>query len=563
MTPIDAPISRPLGAARIALLLSLIAYGFSLVRENYGITFGERDSYRVIVGVFDAIAHGRPFEGFLMYGLGASPGYYGLVSALRALGLVGAPLKIALNLVTPLSAAAAVGATFLIVRAVSGLGTALVAALLLMATPLWWTVGQYAHPMWPAIAAFLVSAAFCYWRDAAPRGLSLAFDGLALASLIVAISMRLDIVLMGPMLLGACFRDGKFSFPLAIRFAVLGVLAIAAVVIGTKLLSPGAVDKNGGVAGQVQALMVWDDPKRFATQFIQANVLIFRGFDLFLLLSLGCGLVAGARRRDWPFLALILPVLLINYLFWAPNPAPARHFLYMAPAIALGSAALLGRSLDPQGGDRRDAAAWVLVLCGALFVLHALVPHPVLLVLAGAPVCAFSLSRIMGDRRTLAIGLSGTVAVLYVAALGLALHQGNSDALFLRNAYDHHRQAYRDCEANLLLAHTPQDRTTLVVADAYPIIASMQALAGRPIEAAPDAEVRWMHVVDGPRRYEFYIQGWDPEAAKAAATLASAKAPVDLVVETPEDLDKVDGWLGAKRAAVIGRTTLTGCLASR
>ena len=70
------PPDRMLQAGLIGLWVLLPLYAVSLWACNYGATFGERDSYRVFVGIVDAMTHGADFRGPLMYGEDASPGYY-------------------------------------------------------------------------------------------------------------------------------------------------------------------------------------------------------------------------------------------------------------------------------------------------------------------------------------------------------------------------------------------------------------------------------------------------------------------------------------------------------
>lgn len=515
--------ATPRGRLAWAAALGIAAvYVGGLGSLGYGHAFGERDSYRVMVGLSDVLLHGRAMTGPLLYGQGASPAYYLLMRVLSwtlaptAAGL--ARLAGALNGLTTLCMALIFVPVHRVACAVGGAGLGLAAVAVLGAVPVWQAVAEYAHPMWPASLAVLVAVALAArWGGPAPGRVSSA-TGPVVAALAVGMSMRLDIVLMTPMLLGCCVVGDRFSAALG-RRALFSVAAALAIVLVLRRLGPPVAAPEGGV---FDLLVHWHNPDRFVLEFGPAQLGFLKALNPLLVATFLAGVVHAVRQRRWRLLLLTVPAVVLNYLFWIPNFYPERHFLYCVPGIAIAAGCV---AADVLAGRIRTRLLRPPVAAGCLLAIPALC---CVAWMTGSVVPTYLSTMPLMVLNVLGVGTAGgdprrerravaAAAMLCVLLAGPVLAGGR---LRYSNPYDRGMADRVGCFADALASLPRLGRVVTVVGDAYPLVARMQSRRGAPLEVA--LHIPWLEVSTPENRYEFFIQGWvGPDAARAVAMLAA------------------------------------------
>jgi hypothetical protein len=98
--------------------------------------FGERDSYRMLLGLVDTLTNGTPFDSSLLYNRQASFGYYGFWYLLAPLiGNTPQALAVAMNWLAFVSVVLFVIPEYLITEHMFGRDVAIASSLILTATP--------------------------------------------------------------------------------------------------------------------------------------------------------------------------------------------------------------------------------------------------------------------------------------------------------------------------------------------------------------------------------------------------------------------------------------------
>ncbi len=505
------------------LLLLLLVYGVLHFLCTYRNTFGERDSYRVFDGVLDAFIQGKDLASGLVYGYGISRGYFAIVATLRSLAAHPLELARALNLITYVSVVASLIPISLIARALAGNTAGLAAAVIVMTVPIWVFCGEYAHPMWPAIFFILAALAAVGLRSNMRSSWRYVLDLAAVCLIGLAFSMRVDVLLMAPMFLAFCFDEGRFSLTKAAYLAALGIAGIG-IGLGIFALLPSPPPAHASVPA---LLAEWHNPKRFVANFGAAQLRVMRALNPLLVLGFVCAIILLIRARDLPRLAAVLPLVLLNYLFWIPNPQPERHFLYLVPGLALALAFVLADAIErpPTAAIRRIGLA-VLGLGPLSYLALWLTGSAKPLYFIGTLVGALALARCFEPERVSPARKSAFALGLCLVIAAIVFLPGK---IVERNPYDKNDPVRLSAIAGPLLALPRLDRPVVVISDAYPVIAAM--LINPQVHLNWSIDVPWIDAKTDTNDFIFFIQGWvENEAAQATLDLAKTK-PIYLVVD--------------------------------
>jgi hypothetical protein len=512
------------GRAWRAYLTLVAIFGCLTFAYAYRFSFGERDSYRVFDGVLTAFQRGEALSGSLVYGYGISRGYFAFVATLR--GLAARPLELmhALNLATFVCVTASLPVIAVLARAFGGRAAGLTAIALIGVVPVWMTCGQYAHPMWPAIFFMLTSLAIASVRDGVRPALRPACDLLAVLSIGLAVSMRLDVLLMAPMFLGLCVEDERFSLRRMFRWLVVGLAGVACG-LAICAMTPAPA---GGPTDIGEMIAAWHSPARLIRLFPVAQLRVLRALGPGFAIAFVFAAYAFWRSRSLRRLLLTAPVVLINYLFWIPNPQPERHFLYLVPALAIATACLIGEAIERPSGSAPAAlsrltgvaavalaplaslAAWWTESAKPLYLLGLLVA------IACIAACLHEAAWIRvtrTNRRSAALAL-----LVAVAAIALV-----PERLLQHNHYGRDDPGRLSAIAAPLAALPKLDRPVAVIGDAYPIVAAL--LMNPLVHLTWSADAQWIYADTEANRLFLFVQGQaEDEGAPAAAALARSHA---------------------------------------
>ena len=331
---------------------------------------------RMAIGIAQSIVNEESYSG---YNYEVSTGYY------KVLGLFNHSFKedrssivMVMNYGNAIFAIAFLVPFFRICSRFWDRTIAVVSSIILMTIPIWWTIGLYGHPM--LISAFFVflaldfltipTAHFQRWR-LLKHWLLIFLGGLALG---FALWFRMDAVLMFPLVPAAMIIRGRR--PIRSIFSSIGLGVMALWVMWT-LKSTGSGEAGGqGLGSVLEVAANYHNLERLASRFTEGLVIPALGFHPLYAAVL---LVSGYRMwrdKEFPTIGFVFPVVLINWLFWLPNPSPARHYVFAAPALAIGIGLLIGiygRKIM-KGTDRGPLiVTGVLVLIG-IFVSEAMFP---------------------------------------------------------------------------------------------------------------------------------------------------------------------------------------------
>ena len=500
---------------------------------NYGDTFGERDSYRVLVGIVDAITHGKPFLGGLMYGQDASPGYYAVLQyIIPRFGIDIHNLARALNNIALICSILCLVPLYIIAKSFGGRSTALSAIVLIYTVPVWWSVSEYAHPIWPALLFFLLALALTALRPAF-SGLGKYFcDGTVTLALAISFSMRMDAVLMAPMMLAFCLDRGRVSFVAVLRLVLCGLAALAVVGI-LKAVNPNPLLDTS--AGSVWSLFVeYHNFSRFVLNFKNAQFSFARAVNPFLLTSFVASVIYMICKRDLRALLLIVPTVAINYLFWIPNDN-TRHFLYLVPALVFGVARVTGDLMD--GALSSHKITKLCAISGLVFVGISSVLHPIFdgktIFFEHAPLALLLITatcQVLSERFSRLLRVGGAGMIVFAASITL-VSVAQPSRLTMKTLYPLGMGAHYTGLGKSLLALPPLGKTVLVIADAYPIIAAMQMNASPPIAVALVQNWTMLYVKSEHNDFKFFIQGWRQQDAVEAAIGLSADTQIALLTD--------------------------------
>ena len=283
------------------------------------------------------------------------------------------------RLISVVCALTALGAVFWAGTQLGGLGTAVLAGLVLLANPLWVVYGRSATAEAPAVAAALLAAASALWamrplRPAAPfrRQLSgYALCGLLLGASALVGGPAVAAAVMLPLAVMSLFCPRRTGHLLGLTAAasLALLLTVPWVLYGYQTASPPPA---GGLRGLVGA--TWPSAARSPAQALQ--IISHRGLALLVsggvwslviaAAALAPWVIAGehARRRAtmtwvWAAMATVLALFGPAWLN-ADGRGWAVGVLLATPALALVAAQLLAYAAD-LAQDGQTALAWRLI----------------------------------------------------------------------------------------------------------------------------------------------------------------------------------------------------------
>jgi len=470
---------------------------------SYQTSFAERDSYRVFTGIMDAFNENKPISGYFVYGYGVSKGYFLALDQLRPFALDPNTLSRLLNYITifcVLGMALLVCCTSTVV---AGRRAGLFAMFALTIVPVWFYVGQSAHPMWPGMLLFLL-AIFLSQKMCASTGFvaKSAWGVAAALSLALALSARLDVVLMAPMLLGLCFNGDRIDYLKFGQIFGMGVGSLVLFAICSLLVLPAA--QPGAVDGSALTLLLeWHNLDRFVRYAGMAQLRFARAFNPALIILMIIATLHFVRSGRWAILAFTVPTILLNYLFWIPNAQPERHFLYMAPAVAIligGYIAEATEAVDwPKPGI--DGFLAIAGLCSALAMLCALAwPGTFLLYTGGFAFLLMGLAPGLRKGRFLAVAFLG----FGLLSLGMAALPSK---YLLANPYSKDEPHQIAQLADEIAKIPALNRPLIVISDGYPIASRLLADRKDGFQLR-SIDGNWLVGRSHHNDVELLIQGW-------------------------------------------------------
>ncbi|MGF1602522.1 MAG: hypothetical protein ACFCU8_10970 [Thermosynechococcaceae cyanobacterium] len=332
----------------LAALCFLLIIGMCVYLPFVSTTvLGERDAYRVAVGLIESIRADQSQANALLYGLDKSFAYFTFLNFFSPLLKEKPDLVIPImNYVNAIASIFMIIPFYLLVRNHWGITTAILANLVLMSIPVWNQTSLYGHPMVPAVASVILGLFLVDIRSKRGRtksaSLQLIFiDFLIVSTLSLGLMLRLDslmIFLLIPGLLLLNNESYKNSFVRSCLYIALPIFIFFAV----KSIIPGlsALETNSS-GGFLKELLFWHNLSRFKDNLIFGSILFIKAFNPLFLLLFGLACFSLIKKRKYDSLCFILPLFLFNYLFWIPNPSPARHFIYAAPPFAIAIAIVL------------------------------------------------------------------------------------------------------------------------------------------------------------------------------------------------------------------------------
>jgi hypothetical protein len=332
-----------------------------------------------------------------------------------------------------------------------------------MIIPVWWQMSLYGHPQ--SIAVFFIFAGLailCHRSRLASGELAKVKAAVADLIIIAAFSLsvmnRLDCVLMFPLIPAVMVYEGKFVKSSIYRLAAYTLVPIGVFFMGDAYLPEYRALTGGTIGSTFHLVWRWHNPTRLVEHFKEANHIFFSAYPGFLIFTFLLACFYLIRTRKMADLFFVLPVVLINYFFWIPSPFPARHFVYLAPALAIGVAVLLAFI-------GRQTAFWIrmnkLTAFTGVFLVF---------------ICAY-LSTSFIDGVPLYRGV-------YSPAEAIAAGRFGED----------------------LMKIPPMHRPVFVVSDAIPVIVNMQLRSDALKITTSDHHT--LLVNNGKNEFIFCIQGW-------------------------------------------------------
>ncbi|MEH2375506.1 hypothetical protein [Nostoc sp.] len=332
-TKIALPILILLGLAS-SLYLTIV----------YKDTLGERDTFRMAMGLIDSITSNKPLGSAMLYGRDISFAYFALLDFFTPIFKTNLALIIPfMNYINALSAILMVLPFFFLVKRYWGTSVALLANILLMFIPAWRATSQYGHPMTEAILFMFIGLALIGYRSFL-TSMRLGWKRLILLDILIiavfalCLMFRLDAILMFP-LIPACLLLDNFPFKKIVSTSILYSFFPLIVFKVMQSQLPYIDENSNGIFAQ---LLLWNNPARYVDNLLRGNLLFIWGLNplVCLIFLISCIYLLYKRHR-YSDLFFVLPTVLLNYIFWLPNPFPARHFIYISPVVAISIAIFL------------------------------------------------------------------------------------------------------------------------------------------------------------------------------------------------------------------------------
>jgi hypothetical protein len=357
---------------RVVLGLLLLLASAVYLSMVYKDTFGESDSYRMLVGIIDSITYDKPLGARKLYGSNISFGYYALLDIFRPIFKSNLALIVPfMNYINAAFAILMVIPFFFVVKRYWGTVIAVFANILLILLPVWRVTGQYAHPMSGSVLLMFIGLALIGYRSFLSSLRSgwnklIGLDVLIVAVFALCLMFRLDGILMFP-LIPACLLLENYPWKKIVFPAIL--YSFFPVIIFKVIQSQLAYIKTEANGGIFEQLLSWNNPARYVDYFLHGTLLFIYSLNPLLCLVFFISCIYLISKRRYSDLLFILPTVLLNYIFWLPNASPARHFIYLSPVVAISIAIFLGdiyprvKSFVQSNRNRGVALAAVLVFC--------------------------------------------------------------------------------------------------------------------------------------------------------------------------------------------------------
>ncbi|MDZ8183794.1 MAG: hypothetical protein RMX96_02885 [Nostoc sp. ChiSLP02] len=340
----------------LIVLFLLIIASLCYLPFTYKDTPGERDGFRMVMGIIDSVISGKPLGSPLLYGRSISYGYYVLIDIFRPIFQKNFNIIIPItNYISSFSSILIVIPVFYIVKRYWGVTTALLANLLLIFIPVWWSTSLYGHPMIQAVLFMFVGLALIGYRSEVKfSGGSIQKLILLDISIIFAFSLclmfRLDAALMF-LLIPACLLIEGYSFTKAVYHSSVYIIFPIIIFFAIKSQLPEIATGSDGI---VEDLIFYHGPDRMLQNFKTGTVSFIKGCNpLYIFISF-ISFIYLCFQRDYLALLFVFPTLILNYIFWMPNHYPARHFIYMAPVLAIGNAIWLQAAISTVLSFRKN-----------------------------------------------------------------------------------------------------------------------------------------------------------------------------------------------------------------
>jgi hypothetical protein len=425
-------------------------------------TLGEPDSFRMANGLVYSIRNNIPFEGPLLFRVDASFGYYALLYLFTPIFKANLALVIPfMNYINAISAILMVIPFFFVVKRYWGTVTAVSANLLLFFVPIWWNSSLYGHPMLPAIffnfvGLALIGLRFCVASRQGMWWKLVGLDGLIITAFFLCLAFRFDALLWLFPLIPCCLLLERYSLKQLMLYSILfGVLPFIIFFTAQSLvvgITPNSVAT--GIGGQIleRALTLNHATAISVPVLVSGVVTGGLAYHPLYLLAFGLSCFYLAYQRRYRTLLFILPIFILNFFFWIPNPIPARHFIYPTPLLAIGAAlglSALSERVKYLANKNRLSSFIPLTL---LFVLTSLITSELLYV----------------SIRTYYPGPNEPPAHLIKVPIRAVFINSTYTEKHFRDAA-HFAQALQQLEA--------KDKAILVVAEALPVLLELQLLS--------------------------------------------------------------------------------------
>jgi hypothetical protein len=466
----------PASPALKTSLLLLLVYTGALLPFRHTSLLGERDSYRMLLGLVDGASRAAFFESPLLYNREVSFGYYAFIRLLTGWGDAGAAgLVSAMNLFSTVSAILLSIPFFLVVRSVFTPFVAVASSLLLLATPVFWSVSLYGHPIMPALLLFFTALALIAAETPRPAALR---HCLVILLLGVSLTFRFDLVLMLPLVWSVLDKPvpGKALSPWILT-PLYSASALLLFFLAQSFLP--LIQGDGRPPSLIELLIRIHQPSNLLRSLRELVISTGQGLNLFFWALLPVGLLVILRKGTRPQFVFTALTFAGGFVFYLPIPYPARHYLTVVPSFAV-MVAIACIHLSGAFRLTREFSAW----------------------------------RIGG-----VMGGAGVLASLVIPTL--SAHFGYFLSPFSVRASQELMAVQHARFAQDLVRRPKEKERVLVLCDSNLVVANMHLLA-------PGVSARLFYVPLGDRRVGFhevrfqgnvYImleQSWEPEQVRAA-----------------------------------------------
>ncbi|MGB7417053.1 MAG: hypothetical protein WA902_22860 [Thermosynechococcaceae cyanobacterium] len=338
--------------------------------------FGERDAYRVAVGLIESIRADQPLANSLLYGLDKSFAYFAFLDIFSPLlrenpGLV-VPI---MNYANALASIVLIIPFYLLIKKHWGIISAIFANLVLMSVPVWHQTSLYGHPMVPAVTFVILGFFLIDLRSQKGQTESasiqlLALDFLVVAILSVSLMLRLDSIMTFLFIPGLLLLNRESYTNICIRSSCYIILPIFIFFATKSVVSGLNMPETNASSSFLDQLLLWHSFTRFQENLIYGNILFIKAFNPLYLLIFLLACFYFFKKKRIELLIFVLPLFIFSYLFWLPNPSPERHFIYGTISYAVAISIFLNDSyhLIRRKTQGRSYIQSVVLFC-AVFLL--------------------------------------------------------------------------------------------------------------------------------------------------------------------------------------------------